>query len=264
MRKTGSRHWLTFINHVGQARASLRLRPGEECFYRGHRNRGWELLPTLQRHCRITKRKSRKKVQDVEADLFFEFQARSAQLDHSSRDDWDLLFTMRHHGIATRLLDWTEVFGVALYFAVRNVSESDSPHIWLLNPYRLNVQNWSGRDLVSPKWLGYDDRKDEVWDYSEFLIEYSPPGMGWSRPVALYPVQRNYRLHAQRGYFTIHGDQNRAIDLTNPKCVHRVDIPRQAIPAAREFLLLAGINDYSMFPDLDGLAHDLHQKNSIT
>jgi hypothetical protein len=174
-----------------------------------------------------------------------------------------LLFTMRHHGIATRLLDWTEIFGVALYFAVRQATPSDRPHLWLLNPYHLNSENWGSRDLIAPKWLGYDDEDEGVSEYSELLVDYSPPGMGWDRPVALYPVQRNYRLHARRGYFTIHGDRNLTLDRTNSACVRRVAIPRKAIPDAHAFLHLAGINDYSMFPDLDGLARDLHQKNNI-
>ncbi|MBV8970101.1 MAG: FRG domain-containing protein [Verrucomicrobia bacterium] len=33
------------------------------------------------------------------------------------QDDWDILFAMQQYRTPTRLLDWTEGLGVALYFA---------------------------------------------------------------------------------------------------------------------------------------------------
>jgi hypothetical protein len=41
------------------------------------------------------------------------------------------------------------------------------------------------------------------YEYGEILTE--PDGIDWRQPVALYPPQRDVRLSAQRGYFTIHG-----------------------------------------------------------
>ena len=259
--------WLSlasFFESVERAKAQLTFNAGEECFYRGHRSASYELLPTLQRHCRQQGISDLAKVQDLEANLFFEFQARSAQLDHQSRDDWDLLFTMRHHGVTTRLLDWTETLGVALYFALDGAKEADQPRLWLLNPWRLNEENWNKtRDLIAPRFLGRYQDRSAYEDYGDFLRDYHPPGMVLERPVALYPIHLNRRLHAQRGYFTIHGDVNKPVDALNPDCVTALDIPAEVIGPARHFLTVAGIDDYLMFPDLDGLARDLHRKNGI-
>ncbi|NOU20106.1 MAG: FRG domain-containing protein [Bacteroidales bacterium] len=49
--------------------------------------------------------------------------------------DW--LCLMQHHGIPTRLLDWTESILIALYFAVREKNECDG-YIFALNGARLN------------------------------------------------------------------------------------------------------------------------------
>jgi len=252
-----------FFATLEQARASLGFKAGEECFYRGHRSLSFELLPTLQRHCRQFGIDSREAVQRLEAKLFFEFQARSAQLEHQSGSDWDLLFTMRHHGVATRLLDWTETLAVALYFALNGATVADQPRIWLLNPWRLNAQNWSSPNLIAPKRLGPYQNRNQYEDYGDFLLNYNPAGMELERPVALYPVHLNRRLHAQRGYFTMHGDINEPLDNLNHDCVAWIDVPPDVVEPARRFLAMAGIDDYLMFPDLDGLARDLQRKNGI-
>jgi hypothetical protein len=164
---------------------------------------------------------------------------------------------MRHHGVATRLLDWTEVFGVALYFAVRDATERSAPCIWLMNPYTLNERERE-RDLVAPRYLAYDAEDDVEWDYEDLLLE--SPGMDWKYPVALYPVQKSDRLHAQRGFFTMHGDRHETLSVLCPESVRCVPLAPSLLDDARHFLDLAGINEYLLFPDLDGLARGLHTK----
>ncbi len=253
--------WNNFIAAIKLAKESLNLENGEECFFRGHADSRWSLLPTLLRHAK-QENLTGLQLRRLEADLFFEFQARAKELHHHSLTDWDVLHFMRHHGVATRILDWTEVFGVALYFAVNDVPAKATPRIWLLNPYELNEhsQSWETRDLVSPHYLGGEDG----WEYSDFMVDYDDLKFGWNHPVALYPVQRSARLHAQHGYFTIHGDVSEPLEKINPRVVRSVDIPRTLIPDAHEFLSMAGISIFSMFPDLDGLARELNRKNRIT
>lgn len=181
---------------------------------------------------------------------------------------------MRHHAVATRLLDWTQALGVALHFAlwpiirdptkkaltIKGSSKPEwcQPHVWLLNPYRLNSDknSWNFDDMVAPRFL---DDGDE--SYGDYLGDFSDPGMDIELPVAVLPEVLNDRLNAQRGVFTIHGDLHSPMELLLPTTtLQRVDLPQSALPAAIEFLEDAGLNESVLFPDFDALGRDLHRK----
>jgi hypothetical protein len=258
--------WDEFLADIERARDCLGLRSREECFFRGHAERGWELLPTLFRHSRSAKISADATV-DLESDLFWEFQARAQELHQQPLSDWDYLFFMRHHGVITRLLDWSEGLGVALYFALERyrakaAETNATPCIWLLNPYALNEHRgaWEARDLVSPRFLGYIERENETYDYGE-LVDLNM--FHWTMPVAIYPIQRSNRVRAQRGWFTVHGTNQRPLETQAPKNVAQVLLPIQALEDARLFLDRAGLNEYTIYGDLDALARELHRKNGI-
>jgi hypothetical protein len=47
--------------------------------------------------------------------------------------------------------------------------------------------------------------------------------------------------------------ERESLEVKCAKWVRKIDIPPAAIPAAEEFLQLAGVNDYTIYPDLQGL-----------
>jgi hypothetical protein len=251
--------WAALLRDVARKEARLRFDPDEERFYRGHVDASWTLLPTLMR------RYGREQLPEAENDLFWEFQARARELHNLHLSDWDILFFMRHHGAPTRLLDWTETLGVALYFALEDYFfdrpvKREHPCIWMLNPYLLNGGGKRAKDdLWSPKRLGWNGKKDRYHDYGELVLEGD---WWWRRPLAIYPQQKPLRMGAQRGWFTIHGQDPRPLETQCPNCVSRVDIPQAAIPATLEVLRIAGVDPYSINADLDGLALSLVLKNT--
>jgi hypothetical protein len=159
--------------------------------------------------------------------------------------------------------------GAAVYFALHSFSHvpgaevvpdsSDPPCLWLLNPYELNKQSWGVNDLVDPRNLGWDEAKGEYYSYSELLLE---GGVDWEPPVAIYPKQRTTRMQVQRGWFTIHGDDFRPLEAFKQakKCVRAVPIPIDAIAAAHAFLMSAGMELFTLFPDLPSLAVHLSRQ----
>lgn len=247
---------------------------GEEPWFRGESRSTYELLPSLLRPTRkqnlaskkgaITKRQ-RKQIWEMESDLFWEFAARARELFGVIENDWDILFAMQHYGTPTRLLDWTEVLGVALYFAIGGAARAKdaTPCIWVLNPYELNRQSaWKCSDLLAPDNLGWDEGEGEMYSYSELLLE---SGIDWDDPVAIYPRQRNARIHAQRGWFTIHGDRFEALDArkSSKRYLRKVSISPGAVDYGLQFLEDAGFDHYALFPDLASLSQHLKQKYKL-
>ena len=245
------------FDQIEKTKKEMGFKPGEECFYRGESRSYYDLMPSLLRK----KYKTMEDLRWTESSLYYEFSARARIAQSSNLSDWDVLFYMRHHGVPTRLIDWTETLGVALYFATLSEAEDSTPCLWLLNPYLLNKITWEVRDLISPDYLlnPYDNAKRD-YSYVDFLED--PNGFEVTYPVAIYPPQKSDRMLAQRGWFTFHGTKtvplNKMAKVKN--CYRKIIMPKTLIESIHDFLTKAGINDYTMFPDLDGLSKYLNLK----
>ena len=246
---------------------SLYARDRDEILFRGQDN-DWPLLPSL---FRPRDPSSDFETWEIESDLFFEFKSQASALYGQGLSDWDVLFYMQHHRVPTRLLDWTNILGVALYFVAlgANLKEEAKPCIWMLNPYLLN-SNFEAKDLSAdtpeseeyrncdywdPKYLGWDEDKDCYYEYGDLLVE--DDGIDWNAPLAIFPSRRNPRMIAQRGLFTIHGTDERPLDQIAPYCLKKVVVRRELLGAVTEFVRHAGFNDANVWADIDGLARDL-------
>lgn len=152
--------WDGFFNLISDEIS--RLRDQEDCnrpFFRGLPDRNDLLLPTLFRNIENPR--------VIERNLYTEFISHSAIIhskEFSLKNSWDILYEMRHHGLPTRLLDWTENFAVSLFFAI--YKDSTNPCIWILNPIALNRK--------SIKFDGIVDATKKDFDYHSLFIEEDP------------------------------------------------------------------------------------------
>lgn len=262
---TGHSPAATFLDRVADIVSGFDFRTGqgEMPLFRGAADKSWKLLPTLHRELEARKRWDDAKV--IERDLFFEFEARAHTPEHRSASDWDTLFLMRHHGVPTRLLDWTDSLLIAVYFAIGvewDPPPTATPAIWVLNPFRLNElpSGWNFRDLLSPRYLHRLVPAPERFGYAEWLSWPLGRNKEWprQRPIALYPLHSNARLRAQRGYFTLHGANDSPLEQQVDESIVRcIEIPSDAIAPLRGILRQAGLRHFGMLQSLDGLATDL-------
>src|SRR5438045_1336808 len=87
---------------------------GERWIFRGHAHARWSLIPRV----------GRPPYQGNEGPLFTSWKRRAVEhLTSHLVSDWDWLAIAQHHGLATRLLDWTTNPLIAAYFSVKESPE---------------------------------------------------------------------------------------------------------------------------------------------
>jgi hypothetical protein len=179
------------------------------------------------------------------------------------RNEFELLFLMQHHGLPTRLLDWTENPYVALFFGLENErleeaqKETDSV-VWVLDPAALNKQslsNHTGTDRV----LAADD---------ELLNAYEPkqPFKNSAKlPVGIYGVHNSPRIVAQRGVFVLFGTSTTPMNLesaiSQPNTLIKLVLAKAVKKDIFAALFNMGFTDSVVYPDLDGLAREIRYKH---
>lgn len=227
--------WNDLLNEVKEYKSELSN--NREIWYRGQSNAEYSLLPSLFRN---------KKGIDKEKVIFNTYRKLSQHLKDSHQNEWNLLIDMQHYFVPTRLLDWSESLGVALFFAVTNHQDDSNIALFLLDPIELNLYSSKAAIPIVPE-------ENMGLSYIENYINKIPfPPM---YPIAIKSQYINNRIMAQRGMFTIHGDNLEDIEKLCPKAVKKIVISKSVIPEIKEFLEFANINEFTVFPDLHGISN---------
>src|ERR1700741_660997 len=85
--------------------------------FRGQSNYKWHLTPSLYVAKNLCKWDS-DELEQKEYNIYFDFVTNATGYIDNSMQPWEILCEMRHFGLPVRVLDWSENFNAALYFAV--------------------------------------------------------------------------------------------------------------------------------------------------
>jgi hypothetical protein len=169
--------WSTFLQQAKRKIATLDAEGCDLPFFRGQPNSSWGLVPGLAR----SKLQDARATSNPEEDLYFDFVTQAGALLPEGSNSWSVAFLMQHYGLPTRLLDWTESFSVALYFALKNAR--DEAAVWILDPFKLNNTTINEEVIINPTELNKD--------YKAYFIDCTATLEG--NVVAMSPLRHNPR-----------------------------------------------------------------------
>jgi hypothetical protein len=170
---------------------------------------------------------------------------------------WNWLALAQHHGLPTRLLDWTYSPYVALHFATAAVDRYDRDGVvWMVDYVRGQRE--------APDALRAVLREEDMNVFTAELLERVAPGRrelealaGDDFVVFLEPPSINPRIVNQYALFSLMSRAEGRLDdwlERRPELVRRVIVPAELKWEVRDKLDQANVTERVLFPGLDGLS----------
>ncbi len=277
-----------------------------ELWFRGHRNCDLSLRPGLYRknitegvlksgaEDRLKDKYERllfRELIDIEHELRIDFISYGHLLNQvgQATNEIEWYFLMQHHGVPTRLLDWTTNALAALFFAfddyerLKSVTSGNDGKESDDSPERECVAVW----MIDAYWLA--GRLSDVWGspllpWSEDASRYVPPLEQMLEkedvskrlipefPMPIEPPAMHPRVAAQEGRFIIfgrrqellneeiHRERKRDCELEEARIV-QIRFNPQDVHVFLEELAYLGVSRRTLFPDLAGLADFIRWKH---
>jgi hypothetical protein len=233
---------------------------GVELWYRGSSSIEYGLVPGLIWRDQV----------DWERNFVHKFLVRyKAYLKEPITNPWELFALMQHHGLPTRLLDWSRSPLNALFFALTQDPNNDQDRVvWILPPHDLNKNNLGEESIICPgilqsRHIKIDD--DTSINLDSYLPEALDPSDSYSLPekaIAIESPLSGARITSQQGCFTLHGSSLEGIEKQfpqkEPPFLAAVILKTEGnLNKFMEPLLNWGINEETIYQDLDALTRNI-------
>ena len=210
-------------------------------WFRGHADIRWKLKSTAAR-------KNLKKHEIIRLRLEFEKRTSFLQPGSYPLNRAKCVFLMRHHGLPTKIMDWSRSPLVALYFAVQDMEYTKRDGcIWQLKKSSIDDS------LNLETLLKCDDTKEGIKDSEKIIPIHSP--------------YTNQRMVNQQSQFVLHQSYE-DLGNTDNKKLKKIVIPKETKPFLRTMLQTFGIDRSFVFPDIDNICaqikEDVLDKDDMT
>jgi hypothetical protein len=183
--------------------------------YRGQSNADWELVPKAGRE-------PFNQINDKSAIEYFKDNSLPF-LDITPENNWEWLAFAQHHGVPTRLLDWTKNPMIAVFFAVAFDEDCDAA------VFKFKYNNYALTE------------KEDPFDFKSVTV-YRPRSI-------------TKRIIAQQGLFTIHPIPSKSFSKAPAKgTLEKIVIDKEYRKKLKFELHRYGYNHFSVFQDLQGLS----------
>lgn len=195
--------------------------------FRGVKNYSYELIPSVGRLLNTPNFKDKNTLLKFEESAFNEFYIQTySQL--KVDDKFTILAIAQHHGLKTRLLDWTLSPLIALFFAVEDLSNTDGALY-----------------AIQSQWL-FNDFKNLASPFDESLDDYH----------FLSAPDFSKRISAQQGVFQLFKYPTEPFDEHYNLLKFR--IPKQNKRSIFKQLFALGVSYRSLYPDFDGISKSIN------
>ena len=216
--------------------------------FRGEASRNAKLTTSLQR--------LGENYSDVEPHLLRNFRKYAQRSDVPEDSLWHWLALAKHHGLSTRLLDWTYSPYVALHFATAHPVDYEADGaLWLVDFVKTNrllpsklrdALEREGMNAMSAELLRREAPSLTEFDAlgDDFVVFFEPPAL-------------DERIVNQYALFSLMPSPHARMDEwleRHPELVRRIVVPAGLKWEVRDKLDQANITERVLFPGLDGLA----------
>ena len=247
--------------------------------FRGQADKQWAPLPGVLREdfvqsvyasrsvCKIEQTGITHELLALERHIHQLFRKEGYSLTNGETEGSKWYILAQHHGLQTRLLDWTNSPLVALWMAVEHSADDKDGCIFAMNhkpkPNYASAEKYWTSDkqeklmcfLTKEIELG-EEEQEEMFNHEMILY--------------IHPNKFASRLVQQHSHFTLHTPA--PLDSALP-CNIGVDdvygtekfiIKSELKPIYRTYLLQMGIQRWTLWPDLDNLARGIKEANTVS
>jgi hypothetical protein len=227
--------------------------------YRGDGDASWPLLTSLDKLGGASPPHTKANLEEHILRNFIRYSR--PYLEQPPVNEWEVLVIAQHHGLPTRLLDWTYSPLVAAHFATLHSDRQCDRVVWRLDWKKVH------RCFKLPELALLIQDLEEILGQGRPLTPwalFSAPPDAPQFACMLEPPSLNPRIVSQSATFTLCSDKHQSFDGFLEEhglgsTLTKFIIPAQETARFRDQLDLVDVDERRLFPGLDGVAAEMRR-----